>query len=381
MKKHLIQQLKRLKDDPRYKSSEEVLERNWAKIAEAIGPSANENPGLMATLPSYGTWLINQYISRGAVAGAFSLLIIAGGWMTTVRAADSLPGETLYSVKKLSEKAQLRLASFDRRAVLHTTFAERRIQEAADLHATGNQNPEKASLVKEALEASKQEIASAKQDLQSLNASGNAQTLATAISVQANLQNLEVRLDDVVADGGATETAEDALAVKELSKEASDVATDVAVEVHEEQQTEDSAHEITGLFKKTLGEIEARQRFDLQRVQVIRAALNDGSINYDGLVIPDNDDLLAHEHTISVVEDTLSRAMDTFAAGGYRSAFDALKEVDTALLKLEVDLAQMEITIMNARAQTPPPETEEVCVENCEVEQVPETETVDTVEM
>ena len=58
--------------------------------------------------------------------------------------------------------------------------------------------------------------------------------------------------------------------------------------------------------------------------------------------------------------------MNSFAAGGFRTAFATLQEIDTSLLAIEAQLAQIEITIMNARAQ-PPVVVEEEATEEVEV--------------
>jgi hypothetical protein len=123
--------------------------------------------------------------------------------------------------------------------------------------------------------------------------------------------------------------------------------------VHEEEQSAGSAQDLKEMFKNTLGEIETRQRFDLERLEVIRAALADPSIDYGELVLPSADDLLGYEYTIVAVDSGLSAAMNSFAAGGYRDAFERLQELDTELLQIEASLANIEITIMTARAQTP----------------------------
>jgi di/tripeptidase len=140
---------------------------------------------------------------------------------------------------------------------------------------------------------------------------------------------------------------------KEITKEASEAVTTVAVEVHEEEQTALSAHELKQMFKSELGQIEARQRFDLERIEVIRTALADETILYESFQVPTSDQLLGYEYPIVAVDSLLSQAMSNFAAGGYRAAFATLQEIDSSLLAIEAELAQIEITIMNARIQTP----------------------------
>ncbi len=359
MNKSLLKQFKRFKHDPRFGGMDEAAKSaSWAKIAAAIGVDDEpvEQPALQGV--SYGTWLLTQYLSKPALVGTFSVVVIASGWLTTVRASDSLPGDALYSVKMITEKAQIKLASLDRRAVLHTEFAGRRLQEASDLQDESTNEAESAPLVREAIEAYKQEVASAGENLRQLKDEGGETALATATSVQQNLQDIDTSIDAVVAESVSAEATQDALDAKEVTKVVSEVATTVAVEVHEEDQSDLSAYELKQMFKSELGQIEARQRFDLERIEVIRAALADEAIAYEGFVVPTADELLAFEYPIVAVDSLLSQAMNNFAAGGFRSAFEKLQEIDTSLLAIEAQLAQIEITIMEARAQTPAVEAE-----------------------
>lgn len=328
--------------------SDAAFERVRARIHEAVAVSdvsTEQAPSVGAMYFEYLKWMSSQYISRPALAGAFSVVMVAGGWMTTVNAADSLPGQKLYSIKMITERTQLQLASLDRRAVLHTEFAGRRLQEASDLQELGTDDSDRDSLVHQAIEAYKQEVSSAGDSLRQLKDEGDETALATAASVQQNLQIIDTSIDDVV-------TTADAVAAKEVTKEVSQVATDVAVEVHEEQQSELSTNELKRMFKSQLGEIEARQRFDLARIEVIRLALTDKTINYTGIAIPTSAEIGTYSYSIQSVEALLSRAMNNFAAGGYRGAFEDLQAIDASLLETEAKLAEAEINIMQAKAQT-----------------------------
>lgn len=352
----LLKQLKRLKHDPRVAVVDaKAVAKSWEQIAEAIG-AADESVQTLPSLPEmyfeYARWNASKYFSKPVAAGVFGVVVAASGWMTTVNAADSLPGERLYSVKMITEKTQLKLASLDRKAVLHTEFAGRRLQEASDLQE-GDQEGDSATLVHGAIEAYKQEVASAGESLRQLKDEGGETALATATSVQQNLQVIDTTIDSVAAESASAEASQEVLAAKEITKEVNEVATAVAVEVHEEQPTELSTQELKQMFKSDLGRIEARQRFDLERIDVIRAALKDDTVDYSGLTVPTNDELLGFEYPIVAVDSLLSRAMNNFAAGGFRSAFATLQEIDASLLGIEAKLAQIEITIMEARARVP----------------------------
>ncbi|MDQ5952134.1 MAG: hypothetical protein QG626_261 [Patescibacteria group bacterium] len=352
----LLKQLKQLKRAERLTAMDgQSMAQSWNRIAEAIGAdeTSEVTPSVSAMYFEYARWNASKYFSKPVAASAFSVMMVASGWIATVNAADSLPGDTLYSVKMITEKTQLRLASLDRKAVLHTEFAGRRLQEASDLQE-GTQDADSAQLVHGAIEAYKQEVASAGESLRQLKDEGSAEALATATSVQQNLQAIDTTIDAVAAESGSAEATQEVLAAKEVAKEVNDVATTVAVEVHEEQPTDLSTQELKQMFKSDLGRIEARQRFDLERIDVIKIALADDGVSYDGFAVPTSDELLAYEYPIVAVDSLLSQAMNNFAAGGFRSAFEKLQEIDTALLEIESQLAQVEIAIMQARLQPEP---------------------------
>lgn len=353
----VLKQLKSLSHDSRFGGMDQTAKTaSWARIAEAIG-AETKSVAVATTVGGidfeYLKWNFSQHISRPALAGAFSVVMVAGGWMTTVNAANSLPGDTLYSVKMITEKTQIKLASLDRKAVLHTEFAGRRLQEATDLQAVSTHDPESALLVHDTIEAYKQEVASAGLSLRQLKDEGSETTLATASSVQQNLRVADTAIDTVVAESDSVEATQEALAAKEVTNEVNQVATTVAVEVHEEQLTEMSAQELKQMFKSQLGLIEARQRFDIKRLDVIRLALANDSLVFTGLTVPTADELLSYEYPVVAIDSLLSQAMNNFAAGGFRTAFETLQTIEASLLEVESKLAPIEITIMDARAQTP----------------------------
>ncbi len=337
-------------------AKERMRQRLWTAINDEDFSLAIESP----TTPSYSSWFLGRYISRPVVVSVASLTLIASGWMTTARAADSLPGDTLYSVKILTEKAQLALASADRKAILHTEFAGHRLAEANELQATSNLKPERAPLVAETLTAYKNELASASEGLAALS---SANTIDTVASIQENLNAIDSTLDVTLAQSSDLTESIEVIAAKEATQEASQLATDVVVEVHDKEPSETSTLVLKETFKDLLGDLQARQQFDEQRIRVIEAALQELDpqiVTADPtLSVADPD---SYRYTIHSSDGRIDEAMNRFAAGGYRSAFEALNDVDKALLNIEAHLAQIEIAIMQAR------NLEEQLIEEVEVE-------------
>lgn len=79
--------------------------------------------------------------ARWAIASAVVLALILASTGTVAASASSLPGETLYPIKRFVEGAQLSLASGDKRPALHIKFAETRLSEIESLAAEGDIPP------------------------------------------------------------------------------------------------------------------------------------------------------------------------------------------------------------------------------------------------
>lgn len=79
---------------------------------------------------------------RGVLRWALTLglvfaMLLASGVGTVAASNQSLPGETLYPVKRFSEDVRLQLASEQQKANLLVDFAQERIEEAEELLASG----------------------------------------------------------------------------------------------------------------------------------------------------------------------------------------------------------------------------------------------------
>lgn len=346
----LLRQLKKLKNDPRVGS---VTREEHAKAKDRLLAILEIDKELTFEVqPSYGTWFAGNFISKPVVLGAAVLTMAVGSFSTVNAATDALPGETLYSVKRITEQAQLKLATLDRRAVLHTEFAERRLNEASELQKSATENPEHVALAKTAMADYEAELTKASADLREMKGTSSAPaTLAVVANVQDKIGAMETVIDANVAASQTVEDGEEALQAKHVAKEAQQAATTVAVELHEEQGSELTTQEMKDMFKKDLGNIEARQTFDEHRLAILTATIAAHAELFKGMEgVPNADDLKRMGYVITQTKLQIPEAMNGFAAGGYRSAFETLQGVDEELLSLEAQLADVEITVMNAIA-------------------------------
>lgn len=301
----------------------------------------------------YVLWLSQSFISRPVAIGVAGIVVAVSGLMTTVSAAQqSLPGDVLYTVKLINERAQLQLASLDRRAVLHTEFAETRLKEVAKLQSDTSGRDTK--LVAQTIDAYTQEVASANQNLRELQASGNATTVATASEVQQNLVALDSTITNSV--GPASSSAESAAvtSAQTTTQVAQDDSVTVAVEAHNDTNSEQSTRELNDMFLRQFAAIGTRKTFDLHRIAVIRTSLQDHANVLGSSGVMTETDLRRLERSINIAVADVAPAMDTFAMGGYRSAFDVLKHADTVLRGIEATLADAETAITAALMQSAP---------------------------
>ena len=317
----------------------------------------NAEKAVAAFRPDYATYFFQNFISKPVVASAASFVILAGGWLTTVSAADSLPGDTLYNVKLITERAQLKLASLDQRAELHTEFAERRLQEVNALQEAAKNEPERATLIRQTVNAYQEQLASATQDLRQLQQENESQAVAVASSVREQMDAITASLPEEVVD------------VDNATQEAQQAATNVAVEIHEKTPSELSKREIEAMFKRDLGDVEARQTLLLNRMLRIESLLVQEKtyLAQQGVVVMQKTELAAMQEDVEEMSLQISSITSGFVAGGYRTALDNLQKIKTDFHAYEVKLTEVEFNLTQALAQKPKPEAE------IETQTVPDT--------
>ncbi len=359
---NLFSQLKSLKNNPQAGalslSEHETAKARLLSRVSADLPAGNESK-------SYVSWYVSSFISKPVTVGVAVVTIFTGSLSTVSAASSSIPGDTLYTVKRITEQAQLKLASLDRRAILHTEFAERRLREAVELRSADTVDSAHQTLAKTAMVEYASELLQASADLKNLkNNVGSSAALAVVTDVQNKIDSMKAVIEETASTNSTSAAGTETVDAKQAVKETQEVATTVAVDVHEQEATDKSSQELKAMFTKELGSIEARQTFDEHRLQTIEKNVI-GNEMFEGVAgIPDSDDLKRLNYVIKQTKLQIPEAMNGFAAGGYRTAFATLQGVDQELLTLEAKIAEVEILIMQTRdasekagLETPPSET------------------------
>jgi hypothetical protein len=342
----MIQQLKAMKHSQQAGAVDAVRQTAArAEMLEAIG--GQSSAALVSDYFAYYREVFTKAVSVPVTVIASFFVLVFGGWMTTVNAAsNSLPGDTLYTVKILTERAQLQFASGERRAVLHTEFAQRRFQEVVAL----TDNPARTDDAEDALNAFREQLAAANSELHLLQEEGDSDALMAAAGVDQVLEGLEAAIEDTDSQTEAVlATAMDA------TRETSQVIEDVTVEVHEADPQEESEESIGQLFRDRLEGIRDREAFNYGRIVVLSQAAEEGLILQSDLATLN----FLVESTASGIHDAMSLA----AVGGYRTAFDILREVDDGLIAIESQIVELEAIVIAGRQEA---------VEELEVVEEPE---------
>jgi hypothetical protein len=328
----IIQQLKDMKQSQVAGAVDDVQAKHArAELLQAIG--GQQSAPLFVDYISYYREAFGKAISVPVTVMASLVILIFGGGMTTVNAAyDSLPGDTLYTVKILTERAQLQFASGERRAVLHTEFAHRRLQEAVEL----TDDPARSDDAEDAMDAFRAQLAAANTELQQLQEEGDEETLLAAANVDQALGELEAAFEE--ADAGASDVAN---TVMDVTRETSQVVETVSVETHEADPQEESEQSLARLFKNRLSEVRDREAFNYGRVVMLTRVIDPELV--------DSDKLLQLNYYIESTAERVHDATSLAASGGYGAAFDILREVDQALIDIEAQIVEIEGLIIAAQ--------------------------------
>lgn len=333
----VISKLKSLKTNPKAGwISETSRDRSREILMSAIGQEEMSSNLVVASSTGsiFIRWAFFDFVSKPIAASAFIFVLVMGGWISTVNAAsNSLPGDTLYTIKRVTEQTRLRMASLEDRAVLHTEFASRRLEEAAAMTKSGD--PQKEEFVQGTYDEAKQEIALAQGDLKELSEAGSTEMV-----------NIASVIDDKIAQMSTVS------GLAQAAEEAGDAVVDVLVEAHE-QAPETSHVDITKLFRDQMEDLQKRQTFDLGRVAMIRQVLvlHPELINAAGL--PTKKDVNVLEFNITAATSGVPAAMDRLTAGGSRDAFDSMNAMRGELKAVESDLADIEVAITQAVSELP----------------------------
>ncbi len=339
MSRDIIAQLKKLKNNPQAGWVESIdADCAKARLMTAIGH--HEDRVVENVAFEYIKWNTLAIAVRPVGVSFIIFAVLFGGWFTTVKAAvGSIPGDTLYGVKLMTEQAQLMISSSDQRAVLHTQFAQRRMIEIQTLQTLDSERSEK--YIQETVHALEAEVVKAGDALSQMKLDGEGDVLTVASVLDEKINAIEAELSAVGSQDIAVVEAQ------ETTNTVSNSAVDTLMDVHEGEETQQSEAALSKSFKNEYTDLRERQTFDLGRVNTISTLISEN--NLEG--IASGDDIKRLEFAIDKATSDVADAMTLFAAGGYRTGFDILRQADASLLEIEAKLVELESKIMEAMSQ------------------------------
>lgn len=341
----LMQLLKQVKDTPELGGDPDGsrLKTNWEFMAKRIGfTSATEGKEYhFGDYVQYVLWRVQSATMQPLAVGVSVFAVIFTGWIATVNASfDSVPGDVLYPVKLATERMQISIANPARRARLHSEFAGRRLEEAAAVSVSNKEG--KDVRVKAAFDDFKSQVTSAQAELTNLSAE---EAVDVAVSMDQKSGEFKVYLSQT--ETGASEGVKTSVKeVRNVVEQANDDVADTLMKSHEVVSETHSEDAVKQVFRSRLQEAYALQSLTLGRLLAAEAALK--RVTDATVAEKFYGQIHAVRYDVQLQAPELADAMDVFAAGGYRKAFDVVQRVLTVLNTAADTVAEIEIGMTTA---------------------------------
>jgi hypothetical protein len=270
--------------------------------------------------------------------------------------SESVPGDTLYPVKMAAEKIHLTLTtSSEQRAKLQLEFAGRRLAEIKNVRASNRSG--KQVRVQSAVQQFRKEMASVNSHLDSVaqGNSGDAAALVELVGEKTNAYAATIR-EDVASTSdvrSSEEVLQDVRAAEQDVIAVGQKAVETLVEQQEAMPDGDDEEELQNVFRTNLNDLQARVAVVKARLATIEVALRRGDV--DQALRGDAYALVSKIRVnLILVQPDLDDAVDSLAAGGFRSTFNTLARLQSTMSVVSDLLIQLEVGI-----SSPAPSKEE----------------------
>ncbi|EKD33530.1 MAG: hypothetical protein ACD_76C00007G0001 [uncultured bacterium] len=320
--RQLEKQLKNLINDPSMRVDDALRTRSFETILSRIDAEPVQLHKVADQI-NYFRFVASQAFLRPAAMVASIFVLVLGGWITTVNASfDSVPGDALYGVKLATERAQLTFAASDEKKMkLHVEFAKRRLTEVEQILSSDSK--QKEELVKVAVGQFTNQMDEVNQQISNIKISNATQ--AAELAVIADEQSSAI--SKLLASANL-ENKEADEAVNNVNEQ----VVEVLVGETEKLPSELNTQNLSNKFSNDLLSIEIQQKALLGRLVVLQNVLP----QYPEVEQKYIAELLRVRNEFLGLNDKSAEAMNLFAVGGYRKAFELI--------------AQMRITIDSGRA-------------------------------
>ncbi len=310
MKDALKEQFKNLRKSDLGMPNKEWVEASRSTLMMQVKNTVEPNPRPLSYLERAKEVVaafapIDDMRVAGRVASVIVLVggIVFGSSVTTVSASlNSVPGDLLYPLKRITEEAQVRLTSnAEAKAELHIEFAGRRVQEVSKI--TDSNSGNNVSRIAKAVKDFKQEMETASQYLDDPKSEPEKVVqMAKIIDAKSEVhQQILGEVEKKVSEGEALGMVQGA---KEVAEDASVKAVEVMVVAHtSSSSTVLSMEEVQDSVTNKINDIEKRAE------QMV-----------------DNSSATSTPSSAAQVKTAIGEAREAISEGDFVSALSKIKE-------------------------------------------------------
>lgn len=135
-----------------------------------------------------------------ALTLCLALILFGGPWMTLKASQSSLPGDLLYSVKKISEGVQTTIASDSGKVGLQAEFASRRLEELNKITYDSYSSEEKTEKSAQVMDAFKDSLAKVSQNVGKVSKEEAVAVAETTKKIEESLKRTENEISEEIKE-------------------------------------------------------------------------------------------------------------------------------------------------------------------------------------
>lgn len=354
MSRDLIRQLKSLKH-AEIKPSEKWLKSNrellLSQIKNTVVPKENTKFNFETVWQAMSIFLPYSFV-RNVVRPVVVVFLIMGmgisSWVVAASASsESLPGEWLYSAKRVTEKTQVTMADVvgdtDGSTRLHVAFAKRRAEETRDI--ISKNDPAKIKIASQTVSDLKDEMKTVNSKLDEIKtAQGSSAVMAQ--NINQNAQEIKDVLKEVkvnlLTNSDTTTSTDDLSAqvseVKNLVKDTAVRAVEIMVEKHLQGDTSVSKDDVKQAINNQLQSAIKDAGYSKQSVDDVNKAIGVVKTEVNVLVHDaKGTDLVSSTRALSDKIDATSKQTQAAVSGTQQFSVDAGKTANEGQVFLSQD--------------------------------------------
>ncbi|TSC84709.1 MAG: hypothetical protein G01um101413_93 [Parcubacteria group bacterium Gr01-1014_13] len=354
MSRDLIKQLKSLKQ-AEVRPSEKWLKNNrellLSQIKNTVTPKEKTKFNFETVWQAMSIFLPYSFVHKVVRPIVVLLLVVGMGissWVVAASASsESLPGEWLYSAKRVAEKTQVIMADVvgdtNGSTMLHVEFAKRRAEETRDI--VSQNDPSKIEIAAQTVSDLKEEMRTVSTKLEEIKTTQDSKA-EMAQNINQNAQEIKDVLKEVkvnlLTNSDTTSSSDDLSAqvseVKNLAKDTAVRAVEIMVEKHLQGDTTVSKDDVKQAINVQLQSAIKDANDSKQSVDEVNKVLGVVKTEVDGLAHDaKGTDLVSTTQALSDKIDATSKQTQAAVSSTKQFNVVAGKTVDEGQMLLSQD--------------------------------------------